>query len=30
VGKTGEKGETHLVFEVRYKNKARNPMFFLP
>jgi lipoprotein NlpD len=30
LGKSENKGEAHLSFEVRYKNKARNPLFFLP
>lgn len=31
LGKNGGKGgEPHLSFEVRYQNKARNPVFFLP
>lgn len=29
-GKPEEKGETHLNFEIRHQNKARNPLFFLP
>ena len=30
VGKTEKKGEASLNFEIRHKNKARNPLFFLP
>ena len=33
IGMTGpseKKGDSGMVFEIRYKNKARNPMFFLP
>lgn len=30
VGKTGDRGEPYLYFEIRHKNKARNPLFFLP
>ena len=33
IGMTGpaeKKGDAGMVFEIRYKNKARNPMFFLP
>ena len=30
LGKTGERGEAYLYFEIRHKNKARNPLFFLP
>lgn len=30
LGKTGDKGEPYLYFEIRHKNKARNPLFFLP
>jgi murein DD-endopeptidase MepM/ murein hydrolase activator NlpD len=31
MGKSEEKGGApRLAFEIRYKNKARNPMFFLP
>ncbi|HBB17072.1 MAG: hypothetical protein A3J94_06430 [Syntrophus sp. RIFOXYC2_FULL_54_9] len=30
LGKTGEKEEPYLYFEIRHKNKARNPLFFLP
>lgn len=33
IGMTGsseKRGESGMVFEIRYKNKARNPMFFLP
>ena len=31
IGMTAEKrAEAQVVFEIRYKNKARNPMFFLP
>jgi lipoprotein NlpD len=29
-GKTEKKGEASLRFEIRHKNKARNPLFFLP
>ncbi len=25
-----EKGESYMSFEIRYKSKARNPLFFLP
>lgn len=30
LGKSEKKGGAYLNFEVRYKNKARNPLFFLP
>jgi lipoprotein NlpD len=30
LGKAGGKEEPYLYFEIRYKNKARNPLFFLP
>ena len=33
IGMTGpveKKGDARVVFEIRYKNKVRNPMFFLP
>jgi lipoprotein NlpD len=30
LGKTEKKGEASLKFEIRHKNKARNPLFFLP
>ncbi len=33
IGMTGsfeKKGESGMIFEIRHKNKARNPMFFLP
>ena len=33
IGMTGlseKRGDSGMVFEIRYKNKARNPMFFLP
>ncbi|MCE5282780.1 MAG: M23 family metallopeptidase [Deltaproteobacteria bacterium] len=30
IGKVGEKEEPYLHFEIRHKNKARNPLFFLP
>jgi len=30
LGKSQKKGEGLLSFEIRYKNKARNPVFFLP
>lgn len=33
IGMTGpseKKGDSGMVFEIRYRNKARNPMFFLP
>jgi lipoprotein NlpD len=30
LGKPEKKGETYLNFEIRHKNKARNPLFFLP
>lgn len=30
IGKAGEKEEPYLYFEIRHKNKARNPLFFLP
>jgi lipoprotein NlpD len=30
LGKTEKKGEASLNFEIRHKNKARNPLFFLP
>ncbi len=30
LGKSEKKGEAHLNFEIRYRNKARNPLFFLP
>ncbi len=30
LGKTGDKGEPYLYFEIRHKNKARNPLFFFP
>jgi murein DD-endopeptidase MepM/ murein hydrolase activator NlpD len=29
-GKPEKKGEAYLNFEIRYQNKARNPLFFLP
>jgi lipoprotein NlpD len=29
-GPTQKTGDAGMVFEIRYKNKARNPMFFLP
>ena len=28
--KSEKKGEAYLSFEIRHKNKARNPLFFLP
>ncbi len=30
LGKPEKKGEAYLNFEIRHKNKARNPLFFLP
>jgi lipoprotein NlpD len=30
LSKTEKKGEASLRFEIRHKNKARNPLFFLP
>jgi lipoprotein NlpD len=30
LGKAGDKEEPYLHFEIRHKNKARNPLFFLP
>ncbi|MBA4421684.1 MAG: hypothetical protein C0390_01135 [Syntrophus sp. (in: bacteria)] len=30
LGKTGDRGEPSLYFEIRHKSKARNPLFFLP
>lgn len=30
LGKTEQKGGVYLNFEIRHKNKARNPLFFLP
>jgi len=30
LGKPENKGEAYLSFEIRHKNKARNPLFFLP
>jgi len=30
LGKTEKKTEPSLNFEIRHKNKARNPLFFLP
>jgi lipoprotein NlpD len=30
LGKAGEKEEPYLYFEIRHKNKAMNPLFFLP
>jgi lipoprotein NlpD len=30
LGKTEKKGDASLRFEIRHKNKARNPLFFLP
>jgi len=30
LGKTEKKSEASLRFEIRHKNKARNPLFFLP
>jgi lipoprotein NlpD len=30
LGKAADKEDPYLHFEVRYKNKARNPLFFLP
>jgi len=30
LGKSGDQEEPYLHFEIRYKNKARNPLFFLP
>ena len=30
LGKSEKKGGAYLNFEVRHKNKARNPLFFLP
>jgi lipoprotein NlpD len=29
-GKPSKSGESHINFEIRYKNKARNPLFYLP
>jgi len=30
LGKADDKEEPYLYFEIRHKNKARNPLFFLP
>ncbi|MDP2269068.1 MAG: M23 family metallopeptidase [Deltaproteobacteria bacterium] len=30
LGRSAMKGEALLNFEIRYKNTARNPLFFLP
>jgi lipoprotein NlpD len=30
LGKADDKGEPYLIFEIRHKSKARNPLFFLP
>ena len=30
LGKAGDKEKAYLYFEIRHKNKARNPLFFLP
>jgi lipoprotein NlpD len=30
LGKAVDKGDPYLYFEIRHKNKARNPLFFLP
>ena len=30
VGAPGKTGEAFMMFEIRYRNKARNPLFFLP
>lgn len=30
LGKAGDRVDPHLYFEIRHKNKARNPLFFLP
>jgi lipoprotein NlpD len=30
LGKSGDKGDPYIYFEIRHKNKARNPLFFLP
>ncbi|MEW6335005.1 MAG: M23 family metallopeptidase, partial [Thermodesulfobacteriota bacterium] len=30
LGKAGANDEPYLYFEIRHKNKARNPLFFLP
>jgi lipoprotein NlpD len=30
MGKHETRGEAYINFEIRYKNKARNPLFFLP
>lgn len=30
LGKVGDRVEPYLYFEIRHKNKARNPLFFLP
>ena len=30
LGKADNQEEPYLHFEIRYKNKARNPLFFLP
>lgn len=30
LGKAGDKGDPYIYFEIRHKNKARNPLFFLP
>jgi len=29
-GRPSKSGESHINFEIRYKNKARNPLFYLP
>ncbi len=30
LGKADDQEEPYLHFEIRHKNKARNPLFFLP
>jgi hypothetical protein len=30
MGAPGKAGDAFMMFEVRYRNKARNPLFFLP
>ena len=30
MGAPGKSGDAFMMFEVRYRNKARNPLFFLP
>jgi hypothetical protein len=30
LGKVDDQAELYFHFEIRYRNKARNPLFFLP